>query len=79
MRAKRAAVVGLGAALLATACGAMLKDEESTWCRDHPEQIVVASYITGSPLVLADVLKQLDSGEPSPAYVRACRFAYENQ
>ena len=76
MRAMRLAGICLGTALVATACGAMLKTEERDWCRQHLEQVVAASYTTGSPLLPAEVLEQSESDEPSPAYVRACRFAY---
>lgn len=79
MKSRDRVVAILSAALLLTGCGAMLKEDESTWCRDHPEQVVAASYTVGSPLLPGEVQAEAQAETQSPEYVRACRFAYQER
>ena len=79
MKARHLAALGLTATLLLTGCGAALKDEESTWCREHLPQVVAASYTAGGPMTMEQVQEQIGSDRQSPEYVRACRFAYEHR
>jgi len=78
MQARHLAALGLSAALLLAGCGAMLKEDESAWCRDHPERVVAASYTVGSPMLPAEVQAEATAETQSPEYVRACRFAFGN-
>jgi len=78
MQARHLATIGLCATLLLAGCGAMLKEDESAWCRDHPERVVAASYTIGSPLLPAEVQAQATAETQSPEYVRACRSAFAN-
>lgn len=78
MRALRPVSAALVALLLATACGMILKSDERAWCLEHPQQVVAASYRTGGPLTMDQVLAEGEADPPSPEYVRACRRAYED-
>ncbi len=73
------AVVCLVVLLVATACVANLGDDEGAWCADHPEDVVWASYVVGSPMSLSDVRQEAEAASPSEAYVRACKAAYRDR
>jgi len=69
----------LCATLLLAGCGAVLKEDESAWCREHPERVVAASYTIGSPLLPGEAQVEATAEIPSPEYVRACRSAYQDR
>jgi len=73
------ALVCLAVALAATACVASLHDDEAVWCRDHPQEVVAASYGIGGPMTLPEVLGDMEADTPPPEYVRACRAAYRDR
>lgn len=79
MKAKHLAAIGLSSALILTACGSTLKDDEHAWCREHPQQVVAASYTVGGPMTMGQVLEQMEAERQSSRYVLACRFAYEHR
>ena len=78
MRRVRVVAVGLAAALVATACVSHMTDEEQAWCREHPQEVVAASYTVGAPMLLSEAQADAGADTPSPAYIRACRVAYRD-
>jgi len=79
MRTLRMAAIGLAVALVTTACGPPLTSDERAWCREHPQEVVAASYTLGAPMLLSDVLADAEADIPSPEYSRACLAAYRDQ
>jgi hypothetical protein len=79
MGGKRVVLVGLAAALAATACVSVLKNDEQAWCREHPQEIVAASYTIGEPMTLTEAQEDAEAEVPSPGYIRACRAALRAQ
>jgi hypothetical protein len=79
MRTLRVAAIGLAAALTAAGCGPPMTSDERAWCREHPQEVVAASYTLGAPMLLSDVLANSEADTPSPEYNRACRAAYRDQ
>ena len=78
MRVLRVAAIGLAAVLVATACGPPLTSDEQAWCREHPQEVVAASYTLGAPMLLSDALTDAEADIPSPEYRRACRAAFRD-
>lgn len=79
MKLFRPVAVGLAVALVATACGWTLKADERSWCEENAQQVVAASYRTGGPMTMVEVLAEAEADAPSPEYVRACRRAYQDR
>jgi hypothetical protein len=79
MRVLRPVALGLAAALVATACAWTLRTDEHSWCDEHAQEVVAASYRAGSPMTMAEVLAEAEADTPSPEYVRACRRAYQDR
>lgn len=78
MRRWRPFLLALAALLVATACGAILRTDERGWCAEHPREVLAASYQTGGPMTMDELLAESSANAPSPEYVRACRRAYED-
>lgn len=79
MRVLRPVAIGVAAALVATACGWTLRTDERSWCDEHAQEVVAASYRVGDPMTMAEVLAEAGADTPSPEYVRACRRAYQDR
>ena len=78
MRTLRVVAIGLTGLLVATGCGPPMTSDERAWCREHPQEVVAASYTLGAPMLLSDPLAKAEADTPPPEYDRACRAAYRD-
>jgi len=79
MKGMRVVAIGLAAMLVATACVSHMTDDEQAWCREHPQEVVAASYTVGAPMLLSEARADAEADIPSPEYIRACRAAYRDR